>query len=198
MADSLGERLRRARRAADLTQAQVAEQTGLGRSRVAEWENDASVPRLDTLQKLAALYRVGLDALTGNGDTVAHATSGSPDTSGPAPPAAPADLTGVHLPSYWRGRMESAQLAAQMVRGLSSTIEKIAVSLEDDARGIVRSGLLNGPGAPASTLMPEPDPEVYARMLDLLRAELRAEFGTTEPPNAAPPAGHRRAGGGKG
>jgi transcriptional regulator with XRE-family HTH domain len=176
--ETLGARLRQARQAAGLTQAQAAERAGVGRSRLAEWESDMHPPRTDALAKLAAAYRVTLDSLHGPaGNTPAPGMSG-----------------GVHLPSYWKGRMEGAQLAAAAVRGLAGTIDRLAVSLESDVHGIIASGLLNGDPAPA-TLVAPPTPEEMARARELLDAQLArdraAEAQTHEPPARRP----RRAGG---
>lgn len=177
----LGARLHAARRAAGLTQAQAAERTGLGRSRIAEWEAGVHMPGADTLQRLAAAYGVTVDSLHGQPDAV-------PGMSG-----------GVHLPSYWKGRMEGAQLAAAAVRGLAGTIDRLAVSLESDVHGIIASGLLNGEPAP-STLVAPPTPEEMARARQLLDAQM-ARDRAAEPAAAhphEPPARRPRRAGGKG
>jgi transcriptional regulator with XRE-family HTH domain len=177
-AAALGTRLHAARRAAGLTQAQAAERTGLGRSRIAEWEAGVHMPGADTLQRLAAAYGVTVDSLHGQPDAV-------PGMSG-----------GVHLPSYWKGRMEGAQLAAAAVRGLAGTIDRLAVSLESDVHGIIASGLLNGEPAPA-TLVAPPTPEEMARARELLDAQM-ARDRAAEAQTHEPPARRGRRAGGKG
>lgn len=48
-------RLREAREAASLTQAQVAEVMGVPRPNVARWESGTQLPRVDTALRLAAI-----------------------------------------------------------------------------------------------------------------------------------------------
>ena len=71
--DTLGERLRAARTAKNLSQDAVARALETSRTVVTKWENNDQVPRLETLQRLASLYEVGLEQLTaketGSGDS---------------------------------------------------------------------------------------------------------------------------------
>jgi transcriptional regulator with XRE-family HTH domain len=53
---TLGERLRTLRGQADLTLAQVADRAELSVSYIADIEHDRRVPRLDALQRIAAVF----------------------------------------------------------------------------------------------------------------------------------------------
>jgi transcriptional regulator with XRE-family HTH domain len=59
---TLGERLRTLRGQADLTLAQVADRAELSVSYIADIEHDRRVPRLDALQRIAAVFEQ--DAVT--------------------------------------------------------------------------------------------------------------------------------------
>ena len=59
-----GQRLRGARRAARLTQRQLAERLGIGETGVANWETGQRVPRTDRLGELARILRVKPSDLT--------------------------------------------------------------------------------------------------------------------------------------
>jgi transcriptional regulator with XRE-family HTH domain len=82
----LPERLTSARRAAKLTQAQVAAELGVQAPRVVEWEKGRHVPQPETRAKLAVLYGVPTESL-------------EPDAAADGDPRDPAE----HLPGYWRG-----------------------------------------------------------------------------------------------
>ena len=60
---TLGERLIQLRAKAGLSQDTLAEQLGVSRQSVSKWENDASVPDLEKLVKLSAVFGVSLDEL---------------------------------------------------------------------------------------------------------------------------------------
>lgn len=66
------------RRAAGLTQEQVAERIGVARQTVAKWENGDSLPDIESCSRIAEIFDVSLDDLVNysGGDTVA----------GPLPP----------------------------------------------------------------------------------------------------------------
>lgn len=188
-----GLRLQRAREDAGLGQEEAAQLLGVSKVTLSRRENGkAPVDAAEGARMLSLYARHARPGAPAPADTdVAHAT--------PAPatgPAGPPPPNGVHAPSYWRGRMEGAQRAAALVRGLATTIEHAAVSLEGDVRGIIDSGLLNDTGAAPTTLDPTPSPEVMAearRLLDAYLAQQRA----ADPQNDEPPARRgRRAGGG--
>ena len=70
--DTLGKRLREARKAARLTQQAVADHFGIDRVNVTQWEGDTTRPDQDRVPKLARLYGVDLEWLMtaqGNGPT---------------------------------------------------------------------------------------------------------------------------------
>ncbi len=61
---TLGERLRELRHKTGLSQEQEAEQLGVSRQAVAKWEGDKSIPSMEKLLRLRALYQVSLEELT--------------------------------------------------------------------------------------------------------------------------------------
>jgi len=63
--ETLGERLKKARKTAGLSQNQIAKQLGVARTTVTMWENDANTPDSLTLAKLARTYNVSVDYLLG-------------------------------------------------------------------------------------------------------------------------------------
>ncbi|MCB1391458.1 MAG: helix-turn-helix transcriptional regulator [Rhodobacteraceae bacterium] len=69
---TLGDRLAAGREAAGMSQAQLAQRLGVRAKTLRDWENDASEPRANRLQMLAALLGVSLRwLLTGEGSDVA-------------------------------------------------------------------------------------------------------------------------------
>lgn len=62
---SFGERLKRARKAKKLTQAEVAALTNRDFTSISRWENNRSEPDRETLLKLSDLYGVPINELMG-------------------------------------------------------------------------------------------------------------------------------------
>lgn len=62
---TIAERLRKARERKNLRQTQVKAQTGINNKTLSGYENGVSEPDLDTLKRLAELYEVTVDWLTG-------------------------------------------------------------------------------------------------------------------------------------
>ena len=60
---SIGSKLAQARRAANLTQEQLAEQLGVTRQAVSRWESDAAYPETDNIVRTAQLLNVSCDYL---------------------------------------------------------------------------------------------------------------------------------------
>ena len=60
---SLGTTISRLRAAKNLSQGELADALGVSRQSVSKWETDASIPELDKLVKLSALFGVTLDEL---------------------------------------------------------------------------------------------------------------------------------------
>ena len=88
---TLGGRITALRTARGMSQAELAEQLEVSRQSVSKWETDASVPELDKLVKMAALFTVTLDELV-----TGAAPSPAADGPGPEAPdqgAAPAQET---------------------------------------------------------------------------------------------------------
>ena len=65
---SFGEKLFRYRKAAGLTQVQLADQLGIGSKAVSKWENGAAKPTTDILRKVATLYGVSVESLLAERD----------------------------------------------------------------------------------------------------------------------------------
>lgn len=63
---ALGEKLTQARKAAGLTQADVAAKLNVSRQAVSRWESGDTTPSVDKLKALAKLYGVSLDWLFGD------------------------------------------------------------------------------------------------------------------------------------
>ena len=61
---TLGEKLREARKQANLSQEQLAEQICVSRSAVAKWESDLGHPDIENLRELAQLFNLSMDVLT--------------------------------------------------------------------------------------------------------------------------------------
>ncbi len=60
---TLGEKLRKARKEADLTQEEFAEKMGVSRSAVAKWESDRGMPDVENLKDIASLLNISIDYL---------------------------------------------------------------------------------------------------------------------------------------
>ncbi len=65
---SLGDNIRRCRRALDMTQEQLAEQLGVSFQSVSRWENGTTYPDMELLPALARIFSVTVDALLGVSD----------------------------------------------------------------------------------------------------------------------------------
>lgn len=92
------ETIYRLRTEAGLSQNELAEALGVSRQSVSKWETNASVPDLDKLVKLAALFHVSLDALVQGEAEPAAGHSAAPSVPSPAPaPYACTQRVGVGL-----------------------------------------------------------------------------------------------------
>lgn len=74
-----GEKIRRARKAAGLTQRQLAQQLGVSNTSVSNWEKDLSRPDADLLQALCAVLGVQPNDFYGTVETPARRHSVSED-----------------------------------------------------------------------------------------------------------------------
>ena len=63
--DTLGKRIMALRKAAGMTQEQVAERLGVSPQAVSKWENDVSCPDVTMIPRLAQLFNVSTDELLG-------------------------------------------------------------------------------------------------------------------------------------
>ena len=63
MDETVGERIAALRRAAGLSQADLAERTGVSRSAVAQWETDRAGQMRDNLARIAAALDVSVEVL---------------------------------------------------------------------------------------------------------------------------------------
>ena len=60
---NVGQKLQKARKSQELTQEQIAEQLGITRQTISNWENNKSYPDIVSLIKLSEIYQVSLDSL---------------------------------------------------------------------------------------------------------------------------------------
>lgn len=60
---TLGEKLKRARRAAGLSQEQLGAQIGVSRSAIAKWESEKGLPDIENLKGIAQRLNVSIDVL---------------------------------------------------------------------------------------------------------------------------------------
>lgn len=95
---TLGENLQELRRAAGLSQEEVAGRLFVSRQSVSKWENGQAEPGVENLKALAELYGVSMDELTGmpSPPEPAGAASVPPETVGP-------DLREKKAVSYYHG-----------------------------------------------------------------------------------------------
>lgn len=63
--DTLGKRIMALRKAAGMTQEQVAERLGVSPQAVSKWENDVSCPDVTMIPRIAQLFNVSTDELLG-------------------------------------------------------------------------------------------------------------------------------------
>ena len=63
--NTLGQRIAYYRKAANLTQAELAEQCSVTAQAVSKWENDLTAPDIALLPKLAQIFRITVDELLG-------------------------------------------------------------------------------------------------------------------------------------
>ena len=63
--DTLGKRIMALRKAAGMTQEQVAERLGVSPQAVSQWENDVSCPDVTMIPRIAQLFNVSTDELLG-------------------------------------------------------------------------------------------------------------------------------------
>ncbi len=63
--ETFGQRLKAFREEKNITQEQLAETIGYGKSTVSFWENDLKVPSITVIIKIAKHYKVSADYLLG-------------------------------------------------------------------------------------------------------------------------------------
>ena len=81
---TLGENIVRLRAQKNWSQGDLADALGISRQSVSKWETDASIPELDKLMKLSALFGVTLDALVRGEDAPKAEAAGSAAQTAPA------------------------------------------------------------------------------------------------------------------
>ena len=62
---NIGENIRRLRRAADMTQEQLADKLGVAYQSVSRWENGTTYPDMELLPALSSIFGVTVDELLG-------------------------------------------------------------------------------------------------------------------------------------
>ena len=63
---TLGESLKKIRKQYKMTQEEIAKLLGMGRSGYTYYETGKTVPSIEVLQKLSAIYSTSIDAIVGN------------------------------------------------------------------------------------------------------------------------------------
>lgn len=71
---TLGEKIKQARLAANLSQEQFAEKLSVSRQAVTKWETDRGLPDISNLQAIAKLFDVSVDYLLDDGEALSGAT----------------------------------------------------------------------------------------------------------------------------
>ncbi len=73
-----GEQIKEARKALGLTQEQMANQLGISRQAVSNWENDRNLPDIEMLINMACTFHLSLDELILGGRNMANNNTKSP------------------------------------------------------------------------------------------------------------------------
>lgn len=84
---NLGETIYRLRTEHNLSQGDFADALDVSRQSVSKWENNAAVPELEKLVKMAELFGITLDELVTGDAKAAAATPPPPDLTAQEPPA---------------------------------------------------------------------------------------------------------------
>ena len=114
--ETFGQRLARFRRAAGLTQQQVADETGISRRMIAHYETQAAAPPALVLPKLARVFQVTVDELL---DV----------TKPPAEPdEAPRSTVDLRL---WRKLRQIQRLPPQKRRAVIQVLDGFLAGVED-------------------------------------------------------------------
>ncbi len=131
--DTLGERLRLARSAKGISQLAVARALDTSRTVVSKWENNEQEPRLQTLQRLAALYGVRLEDLV----TSEANPSPVPHSDGLVAAEGPTERLmrlAEDLSTALKMREENERLRIEQVEAPRAEAEKIAREAERASR----------------------------------------------------------------
>ena len=67
---TFGEKLREARKSAELTQEQLSEKLLVSRQAITKWESDKGLPDIENLKQLSALLGVSIDYLLNSGEAI--------------------------------------------------------------------------------------------------------------------------------
>lgn len=86
---NLGENIYRLRTEQNLSQGDLADALDVSRQSVSKWENNSAVPELDKLIRLAQIFSVTLDELTGYAAPQPQTVPSAPQPQQQAAPAAP-------------------------------------------------------------------------------------------------------------
>lgn len=107
---TLCEKLTQARKAAGLTQADVAAKLNVSRQAVSRWESGQSKPSTEKLLALGALYGVSIDQLLNAEESVVEAVSDEPE-------AVPVEtvISEKHRPRAWLKYMVAALCGALLM-----------------------------------------------------------------------------------
>lgn len=78
----IGDKIAQLRKAASLSQEELAEAVGVSRQAVAKWETGESVPEIDRLVRIATLFAVSVDSLVRDEDPCAPGPGPAPSVDG--------------------------------------------------------------------------------------------------------------------
>ena len=116
---TLCEKLTQARKAAGLTQADIAARLSVSRQAVSRWESGQSKPFTKKLLALGALYGVSIDQLLNAEESVVEAVSDEPE-------AVPVEtvISEKHRPRAWLKYMVAALCGALLILALLLILKK--------------------------------------------------------------------------
>ena len=110
---ALGEKLTQARKAAGLTQADVAAKLNVSRQAVSRWESGQSKPSTERLLALGELYGVSIDQLLNTGNVEKPAVETTSDESEAVP--VETVISEKHRPRAWLKYMVAALCGALLM-----------------------------------------------------------------------------------
>lgn len=194
----LNERLRHLREAAGLAQPEAARRIGVHKVQLSKWERGVNVPGTDKLARIAAAYGVPTTSL------VSEDAAGEAETLGRvAPPATNGPDVGATLPIsrdlafYWRGQLDIVHKLLVTLDTSVLTLRDQLAAVTDGVGGFMASGILPDRSSAQWQPVPPVSAEARAQAAEEDARALQALREREAAARATPPAGRRRAGGGR-